>query len=153
VHGFEVIGKVLQNPDVVPGNVYNMDETGVMLSMPGSVKVLVGKNDLRGYRGGRVKRTVATAIDCASADGRHLNAMIVWPASTHRANCTTFPNPGWHYAYAESGYTDSYISLEWLKRVFDPQNQSKGRSEASSLDFRWLWHARKPRSIRVRYAE
>lgn len=31
VHWFDVIGKVLQNPTVVPGNVYNMDETGGML--------------------------------------------------------------------------------------------------------------------------
>jgi hypothetical protein len=96
-----------------------MDETGVMLSMPGSVKVLIGKNNLRGYRGGRVKRTVVTAIECVSGDGRYLNPMIVWPALTHRSNWTTFPTPNWHYAYSESGYTDSYISLEWLKRVFN----------------------------------
>jgi hypothetical protein len=32
-HWFEVIEKVLQDPAVVPENVYNMDETGVMLSM------------------------------------------------------------------------------------------------------------------------
>jgi hypothetical protein len=31
--------------------VYNIDETGVILSMPGSVKVLVSKHDRRGYRG------------------------------------------------------------------------------------------------------
>jgi hypothetical protein len=48
-----------------------MDETGVRLSMPGSVKVLVGKKDLRGYRGRRVKRTVVTAIECVSASGRY----------------------------------------------------------------------------------
>jgi hypothetical protein len=39
-HWFEVIGKVLQDPAILAENVYNMDETGVMLSMPGSVKVL-----------------------------------------------------------------------------------------------------------------
>jgi hypothetical protein len=39
---FEVIGKVLQDPAIVSENVYNMDETGVMLSKLGSVKVLVG---------------------------------------------------------------------------------------------------------------
>jgi len=39
-----------------------MDEIGVMLSMPGSVKVLVGKDDRRKYRGARVKRTAVTAI-------------------------------------------------------------------------------------------
>jgi len=44
-HWFEVIGRVVQDPAIAPENVYNMDETGVMLSMLGSVKVLVGKDD------------------------------------------------------------------------------------------------------------
>ncbi|KFA82005.1 hypothetical protein S40288_08005 [Stachybotrys chartarum IBT 40288] len=39
-HWFEVIQNVLQDPAVLAKNVYNMDETGVMLSMSGSVKVL-----------------------------------------------------------------------------------------------------------------
>ncbi|OCK89103.1 DDE-domain-containing protein [Cenococcum geophilum 1.58] len=78
------------------------------------------EDDLRSYRGARVKRTVVTAIECVSANGRYLDPMIIWPASTHRANWTTYPTPGWHYAYSKSGYTDSKISLEWLKRVFDP---------------------------------
>jgi hypothetical protein len=125
VHWFEVIGQMLKDQTVLPENVYNMDETGVMLSMLGSVKVLVGRDDLRSYRGARVKRTVVTAIECVSASGRSLNPMIIWPASTHRANWTTYPTPGWHYAYSESGYTDSKISLEWLKRVFDPQTKEQ----------------------------
>jgi hypothetical protein len=33
-HWFEVIGKILQDPAILAENVYNMDETGVMLSMP-----------------------------------------------------------------------------------------------------------------------
>ena len=56
-----MIGKVLQDPAILPENVYNMDETGVMLSMFGSVKVLIGKDDLRDYRGAGVKRTMASA--------------------------------------------------------------------------------------------
>jgi hypothetical protein len=39
-----VIGRELQDPVIVE-NVYNMDEMGVMLSMLGSLKVLVGKDD------------------------------------------------------------------------------------------------------------
>lgn len=58
-----------------------------------------------------------------SADGKYLDPMIIWPASTHRANWTTHHTPGWHYACSESGYTDSKISFEWLKRVFDPQTK------------------------------
>jgi hypothetical protein len=124
VHWFEVIEKELQN--VLLENAYNMDETGVMLSMPNSVKVLVGKDDMRSScRGARVKRTTVTAIEGISADGRCLNPMIVWPASTHRANWTTFPTPGWVYAFSETGFSDSYISLQWLKLVFDSQTKER----------------------------
>jgi len=45
VHWFKVIGKVLQDPAVLQENVYNMDETGIMLSKLNSVKVLVGKDN------------------------------------------------------------------------------------------------------------
>jgi len=41
-----VIGKVLQDQAILLGNVYNIDEMGVILSMLSSVKVLVGKDDL-----------------------------------------------------------------------------------------------------------
>lgn len=56
---------------------YNMDETGVILSMLGSVKILVGKDDLRDYRGAGVKRTMVTAIECVSANGRSLLPLII----------------------------------------------------------------------------
>jgi hypothetical protein len=120
---FEVIGKVLQDPAILPENVYNMDETGVMLSMLGSVKVFVGRDDARGHRGASVKRTMVTAIECISADGRSLHPLVIWPASTHRSNWTTHPTPGWHFGFSENGYNDSKINLEWLTRVFDPQTR------------------------------
>ena len=122
-HWFEMIGKVLQDPTILPENVYNMDETRVLLSILGSVKVLIGKNDPRDYRSAGVKRTMVTAIECISANGRSLLPMIIWPASTHRANWTIHPTPGWHFAHSEAGYNDSKISLEWMKQVSGPQTK------------------------------
>jgi hypothetical protein len=133
VEWFDIIGQVLQNPAVLPENVYNMDETGVMLSMLGSVKVLVGKDDRRNYRGGGVKRTMVTAVECVSADGRALLPLIIWPASTHRSNWTTHKTPGWHYAHSENGYNDSKINLEWLTRVFDPQTRARANGKPRVL--------------------
>jgi hypothetical protein len=130
---FEVIKDVLQDPAVLVENVYDMDETGVILSMPGSVKVLVNKHDIRDYRGARVKRTTVTAIECISGNGRYLNPMIIWPASTHRSNWTTFPTPGWQYACSESRYTDSKISLEWLKRIFNPETKERANKKPRVL--------------------
>ncbi|KAI1525550.1 DDE-1 multi-domain protein [Pyrenophora tritici-repentis] len=132
-HWFETIGRVLKDPAIFKENVYNMDETGVMLSMLGTVKVLVGKDDMRDYRGARVKRTMVTAIECISGDGRYLDPMIIWPAATHRSNWTTFPTPGWQYACSDTGYTDSYISLQWLQRIFDPETRERARGKPRVL--------------------
>jgi DDE superfamily endonuclease len=133
IHWFEVIREVLQDPAILPENVYNMDETGVILCMLGSIQVLLSKDDPRDYRGAGVKRTMVTAIECISANGRSLLPMIIWPATTHRSNWTTFPTPGWHYICSESGYTDSKISLEWLKRVFDPQTRGQANQKPRVL--------------------
>ena len=124
---------MLQDPAISKENVHNVDETGVMLSMLGLVKVLVGKDDMRNYRGARVKRTIVTAIEYISGDGRYLNPMIIWPATTHRSNWTTFPTPGWQCACSETGYTDSYISLQWLTYVFDPETKERANNKPRVL--------------------
>ncbi|KAF4630854.1 hypothetical protein G7Y89_g7281 [Cudoniella acicularis] len=71
-----------------------------MLSMLGSVKVLVSKHDMRDYRGARVKRITVTAIEYISSDSR---------------------------------YTDSKISLEWLKRIFDPETKERANKKPRVL--------------------
>lgn len=45
--------------------------------MRGSIKVLVDKDDLRGYRGAVVKRTILTAIKYISDDSRALLPLII----------------------------------------------------------------------------
>jgi hypothetical protein len=54
-----------------------MDEIGVMLSIFGSVKVLIGKNNSREYRLVGIKWTTITAIKYISGDGRSLLPLIV----------------------------------------------------------------------------
>jgi hypothetical protein len=71
-----------------------MDETGVMLSMLNSIKILVRKEDPRDYRGIIMKRKSITAIEYISADSRVLSPMIIWPATILRDNCYMFETPG-----------------------------------------------------------
>jgi hypothetical protein len=68
---------VLYKLDILLENVYNIDETSVMLSMLNSVKVLVSKDDIYAYRGAHVKRTIVTAVEYISADRRYLNPIII----------------------------------------------------------------------------
>jgi len=48
-----------------------------MLSILGSVKVLVGKDDKQKYKGVRVKRTTVTVIKYISTNSRYLNLIII----------------------------------------------------------------------------
>ncbi len=75
-------------------------------------------------------------MECISGNGTYLNPMIIWPASTHRANWTTYPTPVWHYAYSESRYPNTEISFAWLQRAFDPQTkeQANGRPRVLICD-------------------
>ncbi|KAJ5674366.1 uncharacterized protein N7477_004300 [Penicillium maclennaniae] len=122
---FAVIGRELADSAILPENVYNMDETGVLLSVLNSLKVLVGKDDLRKHRGTTVKRKLVTAVECISADGRSLHPLIIWPAATHRGSWTTHATPGWHFACSKTGYTNTEISLYWIEHVFDPQTRER----------------------------
>ncbi|KAJ5708741.1 major facilitator superfamily domain-containing protein [Penicillium malachiteum] len=67
---FDIIRRELGDPAILLENMYNMDETGVLLSVVNSLKVLVNKDDLRKHRETTVKRTLVTAIECISLDGR-----------------------------------------------------------------------------------
>jgi hypothetical protein len=125
VDRFSIIGGEFANPAILPENVYNMAETGVLLSVLGALKVLVGRDDLRNYRGVGSKRTLITAIECISGDGRCLEPLVIWPAATHRSTWTTHPTPGWHYACSDTGYSNSSIALYWIRNVFDPLTKAR----------------------------
>jgi hypothetical protein len=56
---------------------YNIDETRVILSILGSIKVLIGKHNRRDYRGARVKRITVTIIKYISSNSRYLNLIII----------------------------------------------------------------------------
>jgi hypothetical protein len=60
-----------------------MDETRIMLSILGSIKVLLDKDDTRDYRSAVVKRTIVTAIEYISANSRFLLPIVIWLATTY----------------------------------------------------------------------
>ena len=129
---FTLIGKDMSSTAVLQENVYNMDETCVLLSVLNSLKVLVTSKELRKYQGVAVKRTNITAIECISADGRHLDLLLIWPAATHRSTWTTRLPKSWQFA-RQKNYTDTEISLHWLRHLFDPQTKARANGKPQVL--------------------
>ncbi|KAK1027934.1 hypothetical protein LTR33_017420, partial [Friedmanniomyces endolithicus] len=77
VEWFAVVRQELSAPVVRLENVYNMDETGILLNAPTSLKVLTDRDDTRTYRGASIQRVLVTAIECVLADGGSLAPMII----------------------------------------------------------------------------
>ena len=57
-----------------------------MLLILGFIKVLLGQDDLRDYRGAVVKRRTVTAIECISANSKSLLPIIIWLVTAYRNN-------------------------------------------------------------------
>ena len=89
------------------------------------LNIHVRKNELKTYRGAGVKRTLITAIECISVDGRYLHPLIIWPAAIYRSTWTTHPTQGWQFGHSDSGYTDTAISLYWIQHIFDPLTKAR----------------------------
>lgn len=69
--------KELRDPVILSKIIHNIEETGVILSMLSSLKVLVSKDDPQTHRGIGVKHTIVTATECISADGKSLFPHII----------------------------------------------------------------------------
>ena len=130
---FDIMGKQLSERGIFQKNVYNMDETGVMLSGLDTVKVLIARGDKEQRRGRVLKRTMITAVECVSADGRILPPLIIFPGKVLHSTWVSHETPGWHYGCSEKGYNNSTLSLYWVQHVFDPATRERANGSPRIL--------------------
>ena len=67
----------LKNFVLKPCNIYNMDETGELLAVLNSLKVLISSDNLRTCCGTGKDRTRITVIECISADFKVLLPFVI----------------------------------------------------------------------------
>jgi len=125
VNWFDLMRAQLEETDVLQENVYNMDETGVLLSVLGSSKYLVSAEMPKTHRGTDTKRTLITAVECISADGRSLPPLIIFPGVDLRSNWVCHEAPDWQFTCSKKGYMNSEINLEWMQKVFGPSTRER----------------------------
>jgi hypothetical protein len=70
-----------------------MDKIGVLLSLLKELKVLVDTSYLRTYHRVGIKYELITVIEYISSDFQTFPPLVIWLASTHRANWVTYPTP------------------------------------------------------------
>ena len=123
----------LEKADVLQENVYNMDETGVLLSVLRSSKYLVNAEMPKTHRGSETKRTLITAVECISANGRSLPPLIIFPGVDLRSNWVCHKAPDWQFTCSKKGYINSEINLEWIQKVFEPSTRERANGQPRIL--------------------
>ena len=133
VDWFDLMRVQLEEPRLLQENVYNMDETGVLLSVLGSSRYLVSSEMQKTHRGTGSQRTLITAVECISADGRSLPPLIIFPGVQLRSNWVCHEAPEWRFACSKKGYMNSVINLEWIQTVFEPLTKERANGRPRVL--------------------
>ncbi len=83
---FQIASDVFKPDEIKAYNIYNMEETGVMLGMLRTVKQVVATDVPTPYRRAPQTRESATVLECVAATGRAIKRMVIVKAKSHRNN-------------------------------------------------------------------
>jgi hypothetical protein len=134
---FELLKRKIDQYDVDPRHIYNMDEKGFMLGMLSKVKRVFSKEI---YKTGKYKsmlqdgnREWITTIACICADGTALSPALIYQSQSGHIQDSWlqdfYPEKDrTFFATSPSGWTSNKIGLAWLKQVFDRETKAKARS-------------------------
>ena len=135
---FELLERKLQQYDVQPEHMYNMDEKGFLISIIGKLKRIFSR---RRYEAGELKssrqdgnREWITLLACVCADGTALTPSLIYQAASSNIQDTWLQDfdAEQHQAFFASspnGWTSNELGLAWLKGVFDCETKVKARRQ------------------------
>jgi hypothetical protein len=135
---FDLLIDKVNQYDIEPCNIYNMDEKGFMLGVLTRSKRVFSR---RLYEEGKIKahiqdgnREWITLLACICADGSYIEPSLIYQSASGSIQDSWLQafNPDDHQVYfasSPSGWTNNEIGLAWLKQVFDRSTKLKaGRS-------------------------
>jgi len=116
---FDLLSQIIQEKDIAPWNIFNMDETGRQLH-PQRCKSLMRASQKTGFlRKHGDKAETISIIECICANGTALvptvifkgvNIMTSWLTEIHAYNDFR-PN----IACSPNGWTDNELAMHWLR--------------------------------------
>lgn len=121
---FELLEKCLEEHELFdkPGNIFNMDESGVQLNTrPGVVLAVKGSKNVSNITSTERGETI-TLIACCNAEGNFLPPACVMKGKIKKDEYTDNMPPGSVlYMSQKSAYVNNNIFLEWLRDHFLPR--------------------------------
>ena len=124
---FKLVEETRQAYGIVDDDVYNFDETGFMMGVAATSKVVTSSDTV-----GRAtvvqpgNRDWVTAIECINASGWCLPPFVILSGKLHQASWYQHLPLDWVLAVSDNGWTTDELGVEWVKH-FDRQTASRTR--------------------------
>ena len=115
---FDLLEETVKEYNIVPDNIYNMDETGFLLGQSQAHNIIVPKENGNNccFRSQPGNRETITVVECIGAHGTPPPPMVIYCSKTHQQSWYRDHTAakGWVFATSPNGWTDNDLALEWL---------------------------------------
>ena len=125
-HYYDLLETTLKEHNLqdCPGQIYNMDETGIPLDpRPPNIIVKRGQKKVRYRQSG--KKEQISVIGCGNAAGQSIPPMVIFEGKYLNYEWTIGEVPGTTYGMSEKGWTDQQLFLYWLKHFLHYANPQR----------------------------
>ena len=119
--------KVIEEYDVSPENMYNMDESGFSIGEVEASKCIINVDIRQKFQKAKPGRQEwVTSVECICADGTAIPPLIIFKGeSLSRTWIPANTDKSWCFSHNSKGWTSNLHGLEWLQRCFDPTTREK----------------------------
>ncbi|SPO28368.1 uncharacterized protein UTRI_04765 [Ustilago trichophora] len=128
---FDLLEQTIAEYNIVPQNIYNMDETGFLIGQSQACSIIIPKEDgkRRRFRSHPGTRETITVIECIGARGTPPLPMVIYRGKNHIQGWYRdhLEAKDWTFATSPNGWTDNDLGLEWLKDCFNKHTQQKAQ--------------------------
>ncbi|EMD66028.1 hypothetical protein COCSADRAFT_86794 [Bipolaris sorokiniana ND90Pr] len=113
---FKLVEETRQTYGVLDQDIYNFDETGFMMGVAATSKVVTSAD-----RVGRAvvvqpgNREWVTVIECVNASGWSLPPFVILSGKVHQSSWYRDLPQDWTVAVSDNGWTTDQLGVEWMK--------------------------------------
>jgi hypothetical protein len=134
---FDLLAKKIDEYEVFPSNIYNMDEKGFLIGFLTKSKRIYSETYFESRKLlGHIQdgnREWITILGCICADGIAIPPLIIFQALTGNLQDSWLQDLDTksdtaYFASSPTGWTNDDLGFEWLTKVFDRETKSKARN-------------------------
>ena len=129
---FETV--VIKNENVLPENLYNMDESGFSIGTINAGRVIINTQIDQRYQVNPGRQEWVSVLKCISINGTSISTIIIFKGEKLLTNWVPPGLPkDWVMICNTKGWTSNEHGLAWLEQVFEPRMREKAQGRPHVL--------------------